>query len=141
MAEGGKGVNNKWVSFFACNSVFTVGLAYTVNSDLDDEAYTEGDLYYYGQLDVPLAEGYSIGAVLGYYDFDADGEAGDLSYTHWGLSLNKDAGDFGSLSLNYTQTDMDEDNGNCFGVDPDEGITTDDACGEAKIWLGWSKTF
>ena len=45
--------------------------------------------------------------LLGYYDFDKDGDKDefgedvDLNYTHWGIGISKDAGDFGSLSFNY----------------------------------------
>ena len=45
---------------------------------------------------------------------------------NWQVSLTKDVGDFGEFSLNYDQTDGDEED----GFDED-----------AKFWVGWSKSF
>ena len=65
----------------------------------------------------------------GYYTFDGDGD-NDCScdnYGHWGVSLSKDAGDFGSVSVNYEQTNEDRNS-----------VSYDDS---AKYWVGWSKEF
>ena len=55
-----------------------------------------------------------------------DGSDDDLSYTHWGIGISKDAGDFGSVSVNYEQTNEDDT------------VSYDDS---AKFWVGWSKEF
>jgi uncharacterized protein (TIGR02001 family) len=103
----------------------TVGLQYTIDGQADSPSrFTEGDIYYYGSLSFDLTDGFGVGATLGHYDFDDFGSDGD--YTHWQLSLSKDAGDFGSFSLNYDQTDGDEED----GFDED-----------AKFWVGWNKEF
>ena len=108
-------------------------IAYTVDSEYgdDDSAFIEGDIYYGLSADIPVDfEGFGLGVFVGYYDFDADGKncCGDLSYTHWGASVSKDAGDFGAFSVNYEQTDGDDDN----GVASDEN---------PNFWIGWSKDF
>jgi uncharacterized protein (TIGR02001 family) len=93
-------------------SVATVGLQYTIDKDVGDS----GDIYYYGGLAFDLPQEFGLGLTLGHYDFE---ESGD--YTHWQVSLSKDAGDFGEFSLNYDDTDVD---------DSDE-----------VLWVGWSKEF
>jgi uncharacterized protein (TIGR02001 family) len=101
----------------------SAGVQYTVWGDVNDGAFTDGDLYYSGSAEFDLGEGFGIGGTLGYYDFeDAD------SYTHWHVALTKDAGDFGSFSFNYEQTDGDED----------DDVATDD---DPKLWVGWGITF
>ena len=110
-------------------SYVTAGLAYTVNSQADSGAFTEGDLYYYAGVDVPFGEsGYTGSLYYGNYTFDDDGEADgeggvyDLDYDHWTASIAKDAGDFGSFSMNFEKADID-------GAD------------DLKVWVGWSKSF
>ena len=95
------------------------GLQYTI----DKEGGDSGDVYYWGGLSFDLPQDFGLGLTLGHYDFE-DGSDGD--YTHWQVSLSKDAGDFGEFSLNYDQTDGDEED----GFDED-----------AKFWVGWSKSF
>lgn len=106
-------------------------LAYTVDSEYDDDdaPFIEGDIYYGLSADLPVdIKGFGLSAFVGYYDFDADGDAGvgDLSYTHWGASFAKDAGDMGTFSVNYEQAD------DVTGVNPDDN---------PNFWLGWSKDF
>jgi uncharacterized protein (TIGR02001 family) len=108
-------------------------IAYTVDSEYgdDDSPFIEGDIYYGLSADIPVDfEGFGLGVFVGYYDFDADGDkcCGDLSYTHWGASVSKDAGDFGAFSMNYEQTDGGDDN----------GVASDD---NPNFWIGWSKDF
>jgi len=106
--------------------MLTVGMQYTVSGEVDDAPFDDGDIYWYGSVGFDLPQGFAIGATLGHYDFDSTGGEGD--YTHWQLSLSKDAGDFGTFSLNYDQHDGG----------PTEVVATDD---DAKIWVGWLKEF
>jgi len=103
--------------------MFSAGLAYTVWGEVDDAPFDSGDIYYHVGMDLPVTDGLSLGAVLGYYDFDDEINNVAEDYTHWSVSLAKDVGEFGSLSVNYEQTD-DDDN--------------DDS---PNYWVGWSKDF
>jgi uncharacterized protein (TIGR02001 family) len=101
----------------------SAGVQYTVWGDVDDGAFTDGDIYYNLGSEFDLGDGYGLAAAIGYYDFDAADE-----YTHWHIALTKDAGDFGSFSFNYEQTDGDED----------DDVATDD---DPTLWIGWGITF
>lgn len=103
-----------------------VGLQYTLDGEVDDGPFTGGDWYVYGSLNFDLPQEFAVGGTLGYYDFTDTGSEGD--YTHWLVSLSKDAGDFGTFSLNYEQNDGGKN----------EIVATDD---DAKFWVGWSKEF
>lgn len=110
---------------------FSAGIQYTVwgDDDNEDALFDDGDFYYYGGLDFPLPEEFGLGLTLGYYDFDngklAPGVNAD--YMHWGASISREAGDFGTFSFNYEQNDGGDD-----------GDVWDD---DAKIWIGWNKEF
>ncbi len=106
--------------------IATLGVQYTVSGDADDAPFDSGDIYWYGKLEFELPKEFSIGATLGYYDFDATDSEGD--YAHWALGLSKEVGNFGTFSLNYEQNDGGED----------EVLATDD---DAKFWVGWNKEF
>jgi uncharacterized protein (TIGR02001 family) len=110
------GVSGGW-------NFLSAGVQYTVWGDVDDGAFTDGDLYYSAGAEFDLGDGFGLAATIGYYDFDQADE-----YTHWHIGLSKDAGDFGSFSFNYEQTDGDED----------DDVATDD---DPKLWVGWSITF
>ncbi|WP_339805285.1 TorF family putative porin [uncultured Marinobacter sp.] len=112
--------------------LFAAGLAYTVNSEADDgDLFVDGDMYYYGSLSLPLQGDYGLGFTVGYYDFDADGDAGvDASYVHYAASLSKDVGEFGELSFNFELADIDETD--ALGSDVSD---------KPRFWLGWSKSF
>jgi uncharacterized protein (TIGR02001 family) len=108
------------------------GIAYTVWGELNGTGpFDSGDIYYNVGADLPvnMGEGIGLGIFAGYYTFDADGtkNAGADNYAHWGVSLSKDAGDFGSVSVNYEQTNEDENS-----------VSYDDS---AKFWVGWTKEF
>ena len=110
------GVSGSW-------SVLTVGLAYTLDGEAPSGSpYRQGDLYYYGSFSVELPMGLSLGATLAHTNFDDLGSEGD--YTNWQVSLSKDAGDFGTFSLNYEQNDGGEN----------ELVAVDD---DPKFWVGW----
>lgn len=121
----------------------TLGLAYTVYGENDDGLFDNGDIYYYGGFkygDLPF--GLSFSARGGYYDFansdivvgtafnPADGSLIDVTesadYWNYGASISKDAGDFGTFSLNWDQNNGKKDVG--YDNDP-------------KIWVGWLKAF
>lgn len=131
-AEIGGSMSFKW---------FTLGLAYTVYGQADDGLFDEGDWYYYGGFEYgDLPFGLSFSARAGYYDFENDqvvaggfvsnGQFFEVSdsadYWHYGASISKDAGDFGTFSLNWDQNDGNTD----LGYDDDP-----------KFWVGWLKEF
>ena len=110
----------------------TATIAYTFWAEADDDniqAFQEGDIYYNLSADLPFEyEGFTSSVFIGYYDFDDDGggPGEDLNYTHWGIGISKDAGDFGSFSVNYEQVD-----------DQNDFIGDDNP----NFWLGWAKDF
>jgi len=111
----------------------TGSIAYTywgeVESQNTPRTFDSGDLYYKLSVDPGWEyEGFAPSAFIGYYDFDDDGDGPgtDFNYTHWGISVAKDAGDFGSVSVNYEQVDDAND------------LTSDD---NPKFWIGWAKDF
>lgn len=115
--------------------VFSANVAYTVWGETDNAPFDNGDVYYSASADIPLQDGFSTTLTVGYYDFDqkisgAGVNTSSESYLHWAASLAKDVGDFGSVSVNYEQTDGDSNDGNV--------IAADDG---PKIWIGWSKEF
>ncbi len=105
---------------------FTLGMAYTFYGQNDGGLYDDGDLYYHGGFEFDeLPYGLGLGLRVGYTDFDNDGSPSS-NYWQYGASISKDAGDFGTFSLNWDQNDGDTDAG--FDDDP-------------KIWVGWLKEF
>ena len=111
----------------------TGSIAYTywgeLESDNSPRAFDSGDVYY--KLDVAPDwdyEGFSPSVFVGHYSFDDDGDGPgtDFNYTHWGVGITKDAGDFGSVSMNYEQIDDAND------------LSGDD---NPKFWIGWAKGF
>ena len=108
---------------------FTAGVAYTfygqaddAKGAIDDEAnYIEGDLYYSASVSVPLPYELALSIRGGYYDFRYNDGGND--YGHWGASLSRAAGDYGTVSLNVDQIARDT-----YDEDP-------------KVWIGWNKTF
>jgi hypothetical protein len=102
---------------------FTAGIAYTVWGEADsDSPFSDGDLYYFGSIDIALPYDFGLTLHGGYYDFDTK-DIGGVDYGHGGISISKDAGDFGSFSFNYDQNGRD---------------TYDD---DPKFWVSWSKGF
>jgi uncharacterized protein (TIGR02001 family) len=105
-------------------------IAYTAWAEADGPgAFQDGDIWYELAVDPGWDyEGFAPTASIGYYTFDDDGETGvdDLDYTTWSIGITKDAGDFGSFSVNYVQTD------DVTGVSPDDN---------PNFWIGWAKGF
>ena len=113
-AEVGLSGSYKW---------FTAGVAYTVWGEQDsDSPFSDGDLYYYGSIDVALPYDFGLSLRGGYYDFDTK-DIGGVDYGHGGVTISKEAGDFGTFSFNYDQVARD---------------TYDD---DPKFWVGWTKEF
>jgi len=98
-------------------SLFSIGAAYVVN-DSSDSALETGDMYFYAGIDVPLANEFSLGFLVGRTSFDdSDAE----NYTHYVASLGKDAGAMGAFSFNLEYEDtFDKD---------------------LKAWVGWTLSF
>jgi len=122
---------------------FTIGTAYTVYGENDGGRNDDGDWYSWASFDYSeLPFGLGIGLRGGYYSYRHDQEptgqvyvdsAGNLVYVtdsadywNYGASITKDAGDFGTFSLNWDQNDGNSD----LGYDNDP-----------KIWVGWNKEF
>ena len=102
---------------------FTAGLAYTAWGEADDDApFSQGDMYYYGSVDVGLPYDFGLSLRGGYYDFDTK-DIGGVDYGHGGVTISKEAGDFGTFSFNYDQVGRDS-----YDDDP-------------KFWVGWLKEF
>lgn len=102
---------------------FTAGLAYTAWGEADDDApFSQGDMYYYGSVDVGLPYDFGLSLRGGYYDFDTK-DVGGADYGHGGVTISKEAGEFGTFSFNYDQVGRD---------------SYDD---EPKFWVGWLKEF
>ena len=118
------------------------GIAYTFYGETGlDTPFDEGDIYATAAIDLPLnlPEGVSLSIFGGYYWFNNDGDTfydnggttpgtETSDYGHVGASLSKDAGDWGSVSVNLEYVDGDDD----------ESPAADD---DALFWVGWSKGF
>ncbi|EGV34023.1 Conserved hypothetical protein CHP02001 [Thiorhodococcus drewsii AZ1] len=119
-AEVGASGTFKWI---------TAGVSYTFYGQADDASgvpddeanYIQGDLYYHISADVDLPYQLALSVRGGYYDFKYNDGGND--YAHWGASISRDAGDFGTFSLNYDQIGRDT-----YDEDP-------------KFWVGWNKEF
>jgi uncharacterized protein (TIGR02001 family) len=120
---------------------FTLGLQYTVSGENDGDLYDDGDIYYYGTFEYgDLPYGLGFNARAGYTDFRHDDVAYSTvwssgmwqdvtetaDYWHFGASITKDAGDFGTFSLNWDQNNGKQEVG--YDTDP-------------KFWVGWLKEF
>lgn len=106
----------------------TVGIAYTLGGEGPDSApYSGGDIYYYGTLNVPLGEDFSLAGTFGYYDFDDD--AG-TSVTNGQLGVSKTFGDFGTFGLNVARLWGSQEDYDALGADND-----------TRVFVTWLKTF
>ncbi len=109
---------------------FTGSIAYTFYSKASgSHAFDSGDVYYNLSVAPPWEyQGFTTSAMIGRYQFDSDGDCRkcDFNYTNWGIAVAKDAGQFGSLSVNYEQ------------VDTNNNVTTKD---KPQFWVGWAKDF
>ena len=120
---------------------FTLGLAYTISGENDGGLFDDGDIYYFGGAEFALPYDFGFSVRGGYYQFrhdevvvgsitDAAGTTIDVTesadYWNYGASISREAGDFGTFSLNWDQTDGNSDVG--YNNDP-------------KFWVGWNKEF
>lgn len=97
-------------------NILNIGLSYTLGSDDDDTGtFSQGDFYGSVGADFDLGDDLGLGLVLGSYSFDVDS---DSDYTHFGASVSK--GDFG------------------FAIDKTD---QDDAAGNPRVSVSWSKSF
>jgi len=114
----------------------TLGVAYTISGENNGGLFDDGDVYYYSSLEYgDLPYGLGVGLRGGYYDFRhdtetlADGKQSESAdYWHYGATISKDAGDFGTFSLNWDQNSGDPDSPGGYDNDP-------------KVWVGWNKEF
>ncbi len=110
----------------------TAGVAYTINSEVNETAagadtFVEGDIYYYVSASYPLQNDWSVGATVGWYDFDDDGVAGaDASYTHAQLDVTKSTDNFGEFT---------------FSVSWAEDAPATGGTGDVLPFVSWSKSF
>jgi uncharacterized protein (TIGR02001 family) len=89
---------------------FGFGVAYTVNSDADDDVpFGNGDLYYNVSYGFELPNEFGLGFTYGYYDFDTPDSVGDLDYKHFQSDLTK--GDF-TFSISKADEDSGSDDTN-----------------------------
>jgi len=115
---------------------FNLGVNVTTNNgdDNDDALFDAGDVYTYASAGFPLAETYSLNLTAGFYAFTNDGDesigGADADYFHLAAGIEKDVGDFGSVSFNAEFADIDEE-------DALGSVNSDDV----RFWVGWSKGF
>ncbi len=115
-----------------------LGAAYTLYGENDNGLFDDGDWYFFGSAELSLPYDFGFGVHAGYYDFrhddvgigdfDANGveRTESADYWHYGASVSKEAGEFGTFSLNWDQNSGKQD----AGYDPDP-----------KFWVGWIKEF
>ena len=108
--------------------MFSANIAYTVYGEANDAPFDDGDVYFGVSAEIPMQDDFSTTLTVGYYDFNEELKDDSESYFHYGVSVAKDAGDFGAVSVNLEFTDLDEDH----------ATLNDDG---PNVWLGWSKEF
>ena len=97
---------------------FYGGVQWVVTDSASESLLESDDVYFYGGLDVPFAEVYSAGFMVGRQTYD---DSDNDDYTHYSASLARDAGEFGEFSLNLAYADVDDE--------------------DMRAWVGWSKSF
>ena len=126
-AEVGLSGSYKW---------FTLGAAYTVYGENDKGLFDDGDWYFYGSAEFTLPYDFAFGVHGGYYDFRYDdfdyvdpagfAKTDSYDYWHYGASISKEAGDFGTFGFHWDQNSGSQR----VGYDPDP-----------KFWVSWNKEF
>ncbi|MEP7704001.1 TorF family putative porin [Paraglaciecola sp. 25GB23A] len=87
---------------------FGFGVAYTINSEADNDApFGTGDLYYNVSYGFDLPNEFALGLTYGYYDFDTPTSESD--YGHFQVDLSK--GDF-TFSLSQADKESGSDDTN-----------------------------
>ncbi len=97
----------------------TAGVNYTVWKENDDA--DENDVYYHVSASTEVAPTWSLGATVGYYDFDDD-----TDYTHGQVDVTKSAGELGDFTLSVSVAEDDDD----LGID-----------GDTLVFVSWAKSF
>jgi len=124
--NGNADINFGELNANASLGMFSGGFAYTVHAgdSNDDAAFDSGDLYLHASVGGDLEQDWSWEATVGYYDFDADGDtAGDISYAHYQVDLNKSVGEFGDFTMTLSSAEQES------------------GSNDPKAVVGWSKTF
>lgn len=104
---------------------FTVGLNYTIDGQASKPSpFIDGDIYYYGQVDVPLPQDWSIGGTIGRYNFDKPGDAAE-DYTWYNAYVGKSVGDWGDFAFTVSYAD--------------ENVQQDDD--DVRVYVSWLKEF
>ena len=81
--------------------MFSAGVAYTFWSEIEDDAFTDGDIFFYVAGGYDFTDSVSLGVTLGYYAF---ADAGDSDYFYGQLDLTKST-DFGDFTFSYSQSE------------------------------------
>lgn len=129
-------------------SFFSAGIQYTAWGGNANKGgpFSEGDLYYNAALDFPLPHDFSLSIFGGYYDFRDDAMpvafnrrtrrvvTRSADYGHWGVSISKEAGDFGTFSFTYEQNDGYTNSSN-------NPLAWGGYDNDPKFWVGWTKEF
>ncbi|WP_018952261.1 TorF family putative porin [Thioalkalivibrio sp. AKL12] len=82
--------------------MFYGGVKVVVNEESDQELFESGSAYYYAGLDVPFADVYSAGFMVGHQTFDGDAD----SYEHYHASLSRHTESMGTFSMNLAYADV-----------------------------------
>ena len=121
----------------------TLGAALTLGGEGPSEATFEaGDDYLYASVAVPRPENFTLGVTGGYYRFDnraAYDDAGArlygsrVAYHHALVSLGKELGDWGSVSLNVSKA---------WTSRADElALGTEENMEDVRVFVSWVKVF
>jgi uncharacterized protein (TIGR02001 family) len=82
--------------------MLSAGVAYTFTSEIDNGAFSDGDIYVYGSGGFDLADDFSVGLTVGYYAFDS---ASGSDYVHGQLDLTKSTADYGDFTFSVSLAD------------------------------------
>ncbi len=101
-ASGYEDSNFGEVYFNGSYAGFGFGVAYTINSEADNDApFGTGDIYYSVSYGFDLPEEFGLGLTYGYYNFDSDDAVyGDVDYGHYQVDLSK-----GGFTLSVSKAD------------------------------------
>ena len=105
--------------------MFSAGFAYTVNAgDANDGgAFDSGDLYLHIGASGELEDSWGWAVTLGQYEFDADGDAGDISYGHLQADLTKSMGELGDFTFGLAAAEQES------------------GSNDPKVVVSWAKSF
>ena len=84
------------------------GLAYSPDYFFE----SDDSLYVYGDIGVPLPQGFSLAGHVGHQSIDDNAQFGTPDYLDWSVGISKDIGMF-TFDVSYIDTDLDDLE--CFG--------------------------